>query len=214
MRICDSIGPRVLPAVLLVLAGTAMSACGQSATETAADDTPVINTTPRPTSRASSLVVIGYATKPNRKLVEQAVASLRARAELASQRGPEIERLHLKRIEEIGVIACDKSCPPSDDILGTATPDEGVTPGTVDCAVVLNMPLIQESAGEWEVRAGDVTALVLVHEQEHCLRVPDDRETPAVAAESRLAHTLHDPRLVAFVKAAAKRLDPSGYWKQ
>jgi hypothetical protein len=214
LRICAAIGHRALSSALLVLAGAAMSACGQSATETAHDDTPVINTIPRTTSRASSLVVIGYATKPNGKLVEQAVASLRDRAELASQRGPEIQRLHLKRIEQIGVTACDKSCPPSDDILGTATPDEGAAPGTVDCAVVLNMPLIQQSAREWELRAGEVTALVLVHEQEHCLRVPDDRETPAVAAELRLARKLHDARLVAYVKAAAKRLDASGYWKE
>jgi hypothetical protein len=132
---------------------------------------------------------------------------------LASQRGAEIQRLHLKRIEEIGVTACDKSCPPSDDILGVATPDEGVAAGTVDCAVVLNMPLIRESARERKVAPGDMTAVVLVHEQEHCLRVPDDRETSAVASELRLARKLHNRRMVEFVNAAMKRLDASGYWK-
>jgi hypothetical protein len=190
-----------------------MSACSQSDTEAAADDQPVINTTPRPTSRASSLVVIGYATKGNRALVERAVTILRDHAELATQRESEIQRLHLKQIEEIGVTACDKSCPPSDDILGFATPDEGVVAGTVDCAVVLNMPLIQQSAREWKVAPGDMTAVVLVHEQEHCLRVPDDRETPAVASEMRLARKLHNPRMVELVKAAMNRLDASGHWK-
>lgn len=213
MAISTSIRRRLLPAALLVLAGAAMSACTQRGTETAADDTPVFNTAPRTVSRASPLVVIGYATTPNRALVERAVTILRARRELANQRIPEIKRLHLKQIEEIGVTACDKSCPPSDDILGMATPDEGMDPGTVDCAVVLNMPLIQQSAREWKAPVDGVTTLVLIHEQEHCLRMPDDREAPAVAAEMRLARKLRDPRLVAFVKAALTRLDRSGHWK-
>jgi len=59
-----------------------------------------------------------------------------------------------------------------------------------------------------------MTALVLVHEQEHCLRTPDERETPAVAAEMRLARKLHDQHLIASVKAAMTRLDRPGYWKQ
>lgn len=59
-----------------------------------------------------------------------------------------------------------------------------------------------------------MTALVLIHEQEHCLRVPDDRETPAVAAELRLAQKLHNPQLVASAKAAYKNLDASGHWKE
>jgi len=214
LAISTSIGHRPLPAVLLVLAGAAMSACTQGGTKTSSDDTPVFNTAPRATSRASSLVVIGHATTRNRALGERAVSILRAQGELAAQRAPEVKRLHLKQIEEIGVTACDNSFPPSDDILGTSLPDEGVVRGTVDCAVVLNMPLIQRSAREWKVPAVDMTALVLVHEQEHCLRVPDDRETPAVAAELRLARKLRSPRLVAFVKAAMKRLDASGYWKQ
>jgi hypothetical protein len=58
-----------------------------------------------------------------------------------------------------------------------------------------------------------MTAVVLVHEQEHCLRVPDDRETPAVASEMRLARKLHNPRMVELVKAAMNRLDASGHWK-
>lgn len=198
----------------LLLAAALMSACSQRGTAAATDDTPVFNTAPRTTSRASSLVVIGHATRHNRKLVERAVAILRARGQLATQRRSEVQRQHLKQIEEIGVTACDASCPPSDDILGTATPDEGLAPGTVDCAVVLNMPLIQQSAREWKAPVDAMTALVLVHEQEHCLRMPDDRETPAVAAELRLAQKLRSSRLVAFVKAAMARLDASGYWKQ
>jgi len=209
----------------LLIVGVALSSCtrpgsataGATATTSAsaADDTPVISATPRSTSRASSLVLIGYASKPNRALVEQAVAILRANGALATQRGPEIQRLHLKQLEEIGVTACDTSCPPSADILGISMPDQGVNPATVDCAVVLNMPLIQQQAREWSAPGGDVTALVLVHEQEHCLRLPeDDRETPSVEAELRLAQQLHNPHLVAFVKAALARLDASGHWKR
>jgi hypothetical protein len=178
------------------------------------DDKPVFNTTPRPTSRASSLVVIDYATKRNRALVERAVTILRVHAELASQRSHEIQRLHLKQIEEIGVTACDKSCPPSDDILGVVTPDEGVAAGTVDCAVVLKIPLIQESAREWKVAPGDMTrgrAGPRAGALPASARRP---RTPAVASELRLARKLHNPRMVEFVKAAMKRLDASGYWKQ
>jgi hypothetical protein len=209
-----SIGRRLLPAVVLLLAGAAVAGCAQRGRVAASDDKPVFNTVPRTVSRASSLVVIGHATRQNRAIVERALTILRARGEMANQRSREIQRLHLKRIEEIGVTACDSSCPPSDDILGTALPDDGVTAGMVDCAVVLNMPLIQQSAREWKAPVDAMTALVLIHEQEHCLRTPDDRETPAVAAESRLAKKLRSPKLIAFVKAAMERLDPSGYWKQ
>jgi hypothetical protein len=77
------------------------------------------------------------------------------------------------------------------------------------------MPLIRTSAKEWKTDPAGMTALVLVHEQEHCLRLPDDeRETPAVAAEMRLARKLHDQHLIASVKAAMTRLDRSGHWKQ
>jgi hypothetical protein len=199
--------------LLVLVVAIAVSSCARGATRTSSDDTPVFNTAPRTTSRASSLVVIGHATAPNRALVERAVAILRARGELPDQRAAEVKRLHLKQIEEIGITAFDSSCPPSDDLLGVATPDEGVVPGTVDCAVVLNMPLIQRSARDWKTSATNMTALVLVHEQEHCLRTPDGRETPAVAAEMRLARKLRDPHLIASVRAAMTQLDASGYWK-
>ena len=203
----------LLAAVLLVLVGLALAACGQQAATSATDDEPVIKTTPRSTARASSLVVVGYANRQNRALVERAVAILRRHGELATQRRAEIQRLRLKQLEQIGVIACDSSCPRSDDILGTAKPDQGLNPELVDCAVVLNMPLIQATAKDWEAAAADITALVLVHEQEHCLRTPDDRETPAVAAERRLAQKLRNPHLIAFVKSYDEKLDASGHWK-
>jgi hypothetical protein len=206
---------RLLPVSLLLAASAA--ACvgsGPGRVSGGHDDASVINTAPRPTSRASSLVVIGYASRQDRPVVEQAVAILRDRSELASQRGREIRRLGLEQIEQIGLTACDSSCPPSDDILGTAQPDVGRNPLMVDCAVVLNMPQIRKSAGEWEAQLGGLAALVLVHEQEHCIRTPDGRETPAVAAELRLAQKLRDPRLVAFVRASYKRLDANGYWKR
>lgn len=201
------------PALTLLLAAAASACTTPGNTSAVDDDAPVINTAPRTTSRASSLVVIGYATRQNRALVEQAVAILRDHGELAPQRRQEIQRQHLERIEEIGVIACDRSCPPSDDILGTATPDQGRNPEMVDCAVVLNMPLILQAAREWKTPAGSLTALVLVHEQEHCMRTTDDRETAPVAAELRLACKLGNARLIAFVRATSKRLDTSGHWK-
>jgi hypothetical protein len=207
---------QLLPTALLLLAATVASACvgsGPGKVSGSHDDAPVINTAPRPRSRASPLVVIGYASRQDRPVVEQAVAILRDRGELATQRGREIRRLGLKEIEQIGLIACDSSCPPSDDILGTAQPDVARNPLMVDCSVVLNMPRIRKSAGEWDAPLGGVTALVLIHEQEHCIRVPDDRETPAVAAELRLAQKLRDSRLIAFVRASYKRLDADGYWK-
>jgi hypothetical protein len=64
------VGRGLLPVALLVLAGVALSACAGADRTTATDDQPVINTAPRTASRASSLVVIGYASPRNRALVE------------------------------------------------------------------------------------------------------------------------------------------------
>jgi hypothetical protein len=93
------------PAAVLLLAGAALAGCAQRGQVAASDDEPVFNTVPRTVSKASSLVVNGHATTRNRGIVERAVAILRAHGELANQRGSEVQRLHLKPIEEIGVTA-------------------------------------------------------------------------------------------------------------
>jgi hypothetical protein len=56
-------------------------------------------------------------------------------------------------------------------------------------------------------------ATLLTHEQEHCIRDPDDRETPAIDAEGRLARKLGGGRLLDHVTSQYRQLDRSGHWK-
>jgi Ca-activated chloride channel family protein len=46
----------------------------------------------------------------------------------------------------------------------------------------------------------------------HCIRDPDDRETPAIDAERRLARKLGGSRLLEFVASRYRELDSSGHW--
>jgi hypothetical protein len=56
-------------------------------------------------------------------------------------------------------------------------------------------------------------ASTLVHEQEHCVRNPDDRELPAVDQEQRLARKIGDATLLDWVNSEYAELDSAGYWK-
>jgi hypothetical protein len=55
--------------------------------------------------------------------------------------------------------------------------------------------------------------VLLAHEQEHCIRSPDDRETPAVDEEVRLASKIGGARLMEYVRSSYSLLDRGGHWK-
>lgn len=76
------------------------------------------------------------------------------------------------------------------------------------------MSAIEASARDWGLRVTELTASALVHQQEHCVRSPDDRETPALDEERRLARKLGRTQLVEFIDAAARELDSTGHWKR
>jgi hypothetical protein len=63
------------------------------------------------------------------------------------------------------------------------------------------------------VRVTELTTSALVHLREHCVRDPDDRETPALAEERRLARELGSAPLLDLVNSEAAQLDATGHWR-
>ena len=82
-----------------------------------------------------------------------------------------------------------------------------VVMGVAPCEIQLDMGQLERAAGDWGLPLVLVTASTLVHEQEHCVRDPDDRETPAVDRERRLAGKLGNPQLVQYVTSYYDSLD-------
>jgi Ca-activated chloride channel family protein len=84
-------------------------------------------------------------------------------------------------------------------------------------AQALRVPILAVAVGTPDGTVAiptDVTAVLLAHEQEHCVRAPDDRETPAVDEEVRLARKLGKARLIEYVTASYSNLDKTGHWKR
>jgi hypothetical protein len=79
--------------------------------------------------------------------------------------------------------------------------------------VVLHLPGFARAARDWGLPTNLVVATILVHEQEHCVRGADDRETPAIDEERRLALKVGGARLLEFVDSFYRQLDRRGYWK-
>jgi hypothetical protein len=129
--------------------------------------------------------------------VEEAVAILRAHGELAYQRYREIERHHLNQVGPLRIAGC-RGCLRESKLIGYATPgSESV--GMIGCDVTLDLAGLEGEARDWGLGTALVTATVLVHEQEHCVRDPDDHETPAIDQERRLALKVGSARLLEFV---------------
>jgi Ca-activated chloride channel family protein len=141
-------------------------------------------------------------------VVEEAVAILRRHGELAYQRGDDLRRHHRNQVGPLQISVCRGS---GDDWIGEASPDEEFA-GAVSCDVRLDLSGIEQSARDANLPVALATASVLIHEQEHCVRSPDDHERPAVDAEHRLALDLGDPRLLAWVQDEYSQLDSRGYW--
>jgi Ca-activated chloride channel family protein len=140
--------------------------------------------------------------------VWQAARLLRDHRELAVQRARELRGLRLQQVGPLLVEVC-RSCL---DALGTA--DTGrVVGGLAPCEIRLDMTELERASRDWGLPLVVVTATTLVHEQEHCVRDPDDRETPALDQEMRLARKLGNPRLVEYVTAYYDSLDGTGHWE-
>jgi hypothetical protein len=140
--------------------------------------------------------------------VWQAARLLRDHRELAVQRAQELRRLRLQQVGPLLVEAC-RSCL---DALGTADPGI-VAGGLAPCEIRLDMAELEQAARDRGLPLVGLTATTLVHEQEHCVRDPDHRETPALDQEMRLARKLGNPRLVQFVTSQYDSLDSTGHWK-
>jgi hypothetical protein len=142
-------------------------------------------------------------------VVEEAVAILRRHGELAYQRGDDLRRHHRNQVGPLQITVC-RGC--GDDWIGEASVEDEFG-GAVSCDIHLDLSGIEQSARDANLPVALATASVLIHEQEHCVWSPDDRERPAVDAEHRLALELGDRRLLAWVQDEYSQLDSSGYWK-
>ncbi|HZD02394.1 MAG TPA: VWA domain-containing protein [Actinomycetes bacterium] len=146
----------------------------------------------------------------DRDTVEQALAIVRDHGELAFQRRDSIRRRHLNQVDPLRITVCH-SC--RDDRIGEAYTSDG-RGDVVACEILVDMAGVRSNARDWGLRVTDVVAVLLTHEQEHCVRSPDDRETPAVDEEARLARKIGKARLVGYVTASYGHLDKSGHWKR
>jgi Ca-activated chloride channel family protein len=135
------------------------------------------------------------------RTVHQAIALLRGQGELALQRG--------KHVGPLDIEVC-RSCLKVN--LAEAQPVDEVD-GLVECPIYLDMAHVEATARDWTLPLTKVAASILIHEQEHCIRQPDDREIGPLAAERRLARKLGDARLLEFVAGYSDQLDPTGHWK-
>lgn len=140
------------------------------------------------------------------RIVHQAVVLLRDQGELAPQRGGQPRRNHVGPLD----IEVCRSCLKRN--LAETQPDDKVD-GLVECPIRFDMAHVEAAARDWDVPLTRIAASVLVHEQEHCVRDPDDREIGPLAAERRLAQKLGDARLLEFAGGRNDQLDPTGHWK-
>jgi hypothetical protein len=83
----------------------------------------------------------------------------------------------------------------------------------VFCDIRIDLAVVEREARGWGLPVTQVVATLLAHEQEHCIRDPDDRETPAIDAERRLARKVGSARLLEYVVSSYRRLDRTGHWK-
>jgi Ca-activated chloride channel family protein len=141
--------------------------------------------------------------------VLEAVVILRDHGELAFQRHDDIKRRHLNQVGPLWITVC-RGC--LEDLIGQASADSE-TGGITGCDIELDLSGLERDARDWGLPVGQVTASTLVHEQEHCVRDPDDRETPAIDEERRLAMKMGSARLLEYAASSYSDLDSSGHWK-
>jgi von Willebrand factor type A domain len=145
----------------------------------------------------------------DRSAVEQRVVLLREHGELAPQRGEDLRRRRLNQVGPLAISVCH-DC--RTDRIGEAFAGLEVA-GAVDCQILLELSGIERDARRNGLPVTLVIASTLVHEQEHCVRDPDDRERPAVDQEQHLARKIGDATLLEWVNGEYAELDSAGYWK-
>jgi Ca-activated chloride channel family protein len=150
------------------------------------------------------------ANRQDLEVLEQAAAVLREQGELAPQRRGDTRRRHFNDVKRLYVIACDGCLK---NLLGQSLISESNVDLSVGCGIELDMSGLRSDARNWGLSVVEVAASTLIHEQEHCVRDPDDRETPAIDAEVRLARKLGNPRLLEYTRSSYQLLDSSGHWK-
>jgi hypothetical protein len=85
--------------------------------------------------------------------------------------------------------------------------------GLVECQILLDLSGIERNARQNGLPVTWVMASTLVHEQEHCINDPDDRELPAVDQEHHLARKIGNAALLDWVDSEYDKLTHAGYWK-
>jgi hypothetical protein len=146
----------------------------------------------------------------DRAAVERALAIVRGQGELAFQRRDAIRRQHHNQVNPLRVTVC-RSC--RTGRIGEASGTE-ISTDVVACEILIDMSGVERNARGWGLPVTDVLSVLLVHEQEHCVRYPDGHERPAVDAEVRLAHKLGKVRLLEYTTSSYQQLDHNGYWKR
>jgi hypothetical protein len=146
----------------------------------------------------------------DRRTIRSAVLMVQRYGQLAPQRRAEARHHHDNQIERIEVSSCT-GCLGHD--LGVTTIDDPKHQ-PVRCQIQLNLPNVRREAGYWLVDPLTMTADVLAHEQEHCLRLPDDRETPAIDEEARFARLTRNAGLSGAVDSYYALLDSTGHWRK
>jgi Ca-activated chloride channel family protein len=146
----------------------------------------------------------------DRDMLEAALALVRDHGELGYQRRDSIRRRHLNEVNLLRIAMCDGTC---DGNLGVASADsEGGR--AVACDVLVDLRLVEKDVRSWSLPTVEALAVLLVHEQEHCVRDPDDRESVAIDEERTLARKIGGARLLEYVVASYQDLDKTGHWKR
>jgi hypothetical protein len=144
-------------------------------------------------------------------VVEQGVVLLRRHGELGAQRWEELRRRRLNQVGPLRIQVC-RGCLANPSLLGDATTTQAAG-DPVFCDIRIDLAVVGREARAWGMPVTLVVATLLAHEQEHCIRDPDDRETPAIDAERRLARKIGGARLLEYVVSSYRRLDRSGHWE-
>lgn len=143
--------------------------------------------------------------------VEQGVALLRRHGELGAQRWEELRRRRLNQVGPLQIQVC-RGCLGDPNLLGDATTTQAAG-DPVFCDIRIDLAVVEREARGWGLPVTLVVATLLAHEQEHCIRDPDDREIPAIDAERRLARKVGGAQLLEYVVSSYRLLDRAGHWR-
>jgi Ca-activated chloride channel family protein len=128
------------------------------------------------------------------RTIQQAAAILRQHHELAVQRHRQLRQQRRNQTGPLYVTICN-SCFKDHLAEAVATPQGK---DAVECGITIDLARTRTQARVWSVTAVQLTAVMLTHEQEHCIQFPNEREGPAVEAERRLARKLGDSHLIRY----------------